>query len=1653
MGGDHLRTLSWHVARFLFGLILPTLSCLAVTVTSQMVTKSVNTSTCSTPTAVTAFLTTDQTVYLWFSVTGANAGDVPSATWYSPNGAVYASSTWSPVASAGSWCYWAPESIAGNPPASAPGNWSVRVFWNGSALFTLNFTIAAPSAVPSIFSGGILNDASYAVGAAVAPGSIVAVFGSFPVSSPSTASGAPWPTNLGGLSMQFAGGTKAPLYYVSSGQVNLLVPWELANQSQTSLTATVNGQNSSAQTVSLATLSPGIFSMNGQGTGQGAIIDAISGRLLDSSNPAIVGSTYVSIFCTGLGPVTNQPASGGVSPSGPLASTKTAPTVTIGGANAPVLFSGLAPGYVGEYQVNVQVPFGSSTGSAVPVAISMGGVASNTVTIAAQFAPVTTTPAISSVSPGSGSAGQVLTLALSGTNLVQAQTLAGFGAGISVAGAPEGQPGPVTVASSTAATASITIDPAAAAGARTVTVATAAQSASLSNGFTVLAAPAAMGPLTVTSASPANGASGVSLTPTIQIAFNDPLDPATIGPSTFGLAKGTSSLPVSLTYDATKNLVSLTPAGLLSPQTNYTVTVGAALRNAAEDPLGTPSSFSFATLGPASATGTVTAPTGVSAGALTVLSFGGYTSTASSSGAFTASVNPAGVGLVAAMVPGKNFGLLAATVGGTPMAASAVAAPGAAVTGTAAALVSPRVYRTRWQVTASPMAAISPNSLVADVQTTAEMMTFMSPYLFTADPQRAPTILSAIAASPATAQLAQVLAQSVTEADPLGDPAVQTAAKNAIQAVVQAMPRTTSSARLAERATAGAESSLALGNEAAPSPVPSAALAAVTPYCWPGTTASTGGLPCLDLDYISFPAGSVAASQTASSYGFTPGNCTGMALGCAVGWLAMVKPLNGDPMQIAAAGPTSFGPGSPVGSFDSIACDSTSCRSAWISGNSALQYLSVSQTLLAGLTAAIPLPDLSGPSFSLPASQQETDYIARFYSGGIADQWEESNVDAGNYSNGKSLTVEALFLNTMETVLNLLAAIPGADEGSAADIQSCVLQEAAQHFVEGSLVIASSNTVSGILGTAANATAEMFKDAVSCAEQEGLSSVVKSLIEMAVEVGVASTGVGALLEAVVDGSDVAANLGQAGQRAWELAFRASAVETAVIAIRPGSTLVNNPVPSIASLSPSTAPAGASSQTVTIRGNYLLGSSTVTANNQKRSFTVGTDGSFTITLNSSDLSTAGFFTVAVTNPQPGGGTAEAMFTVVGTTPVNPQPQISSLNPSSVIAGTGPVVLSILGEDFLPNCTVTFNGSPRPVISPSDTGLLTIALANADLSTAGTYVVKVTNPSPGNLSSTFNFNVLSPTPAQPAVTSILTSKRVYVVGDQFQMTYATLAGAASGSFDLMISFLSLASNNTYYYYYDPTDSNSSWLHSTPKPVSSGIPLTGSTTVPTDPSSFQITDSAPTGDYHVKAYFSKTGANLAVGAIAQTDFSVATDAAAGGCFIATAAFGSPMAGQVRWLRAFRDRILLAGRAGRAFVSWYYSWSPRAAAWLRVHSIARKLTRAVLWIPVAFAWSSVRAGVVCASLGLLTLLLSLGWSLWRGPVWWRGLCLLVVAIGVASAQATTVSPAKGSHEARTVGFVERSEGAYSDSVDLGTCPISNGCRTGRDSSGTRGW
>ncbi len=86
------------------------------------------------------------------------------------------------------------------------------------------------------------------------------------------------------------------------------------------------------------------------------------------------------LYCNGLGPVNNQPADGALASSTELSTTTTTPTVTIGGKKAQVLFSGLAPGFPGLYQINVIVPADAPTG-AQPLIVTIGGVASPAATL------------------------------------------------------------------------------------------------------------------------------------------------------------------------------------------------------------------------------------------------------------------------------------------------------------------------------------------------------------------------------------------------------------------------------------------------------------------------------------------------------------------------------------------------------------------------------------------------------------------------------------------------------------------------------------------------------------------------------------------------------------------------------------------------------------------------------------------------------------------------------------------------------------------------------------------------------------------------------------------------------------------------------------------------------------------------------------------------------------------------------------------------------------------------------------------------------------------------------------------------------------------------------------------------------------------------
>ena len=140
---------------------------------------------------------------------------------------------------------------------------------------------------------------------------------------------------------------------------------------------------SAAQPIAIAVVSPGIFTLNQQGTGAGAVLHAVDFQPVSESAPGRPGE-FLLIFCTGLGPVQPEVQSGDVASNiPPLAETLSTPLVDIASIPAQVTFSGLTPGFVGLYQVNVQVPVGFLSGTQ-SVEIIINGVPSNTVTIAVE---------------------------------------------------------------------------------------------------------------------------------------------------------------------------------------------------------------------------------------------------------------------------------------------------------------------------------------------------------------------------------------------------------------------------------------------------------------------------------------------------------------------------------------------------------------------------------------------------------------------------------------------------------------------------------------------------------------------------------------------------------------------------------------------------------------------------------------------------------------------------------------------------------------------------------------------------------------------------------------------------------------------------------------------------------------------------------------------------------------------------------------------------------------------------------------------------------------------------------------------------------------------------------------------------------------------
>jgi uncharacterized protein (TIGR03437 family) len=266
-----------------------------------------------------------------------------------------------------------------------------------SGFLILMFSGAAAWAqAPVVLDKGVTNGASFglAPNAAVAPGSLISIFGTNLASGLASADSIPLSATLAGVSVKI-GGIAAPLNSMChlcvggvGDQLNVQMPWGVQGSSA-QVTVTFNNNTSAPVTTPVAPFNPGIFSVN---SGVGIAIAQIfpdnalaapAGSIPGiKTRPAKAGDT-LQILATGLGAV-DSPIADGANSLDKLRNTVTKPVVLVGSIPAPpVGFSGLSPQFVGINQVNAQVPTGAPTGDAVSLQLQIGGLTStNQVTIA-----------------------------------------------------------------------------------------------------------------------------------------------------------------------------------------------------------------------------------------------------------------------------------------------------------------------------------------------------------------------------------------------------------------------------------------------------------------------------------------------------------------------------------------------------------------------------------------------------------------------------------------------------------------------------------------------------------------------------------------------------------------------------------------------------------------------------------------------------------------------------------------------------------------------------------------------------------------------------------------------------------------------------------------------------------------------------------------------------------------------------------------------------------------------------------------------------------------------------------------------------------------------------------------------------------------------
>lgn len=233
---------------------------------------------------------------------------------------------------------------------------------------------AASFSGPGVFLNpiGVTNAASYQpITASLAPGELIILTGTglYSGSGVLVAPSGAFPLTLGGVSVTIDG-ISCAVSYVSATQLAVVVPYEIVSNTTglANIQVITNSVKSNVVQMYVNEAEPGSFSQTANGIGYAAALHATTGALITPANPA-QPNEYISLFLTGLGTVTPPVSDGAVGPSNPLsiADVYTASNLFVYfndfntgsvGNLGTIQFAGLAPGLVGLYQINVQVPAG-----------------------------------------------------------------------------------------------------------------------------------------------------------------------------------------------------------------------------------------------------------------------------------------------------------------------------------------------------------------------------------------------------------------------------------------------------------------------------------------------------------------------------------------------------------------------------------------------------------------------------------------------------------------------------------------------------------------------------------------------------------------------------------------------------------------------------------------------------------------------------------------------------------------------------------------------------------------------------------------------------------------------------------------------------------------------------------------------------------------------------------------------------------------------------------------------------------------------------------------------------------------------------------------------------------------------------------------------